>query len=727
MTSSAVFPLLVSNVRLTLSSSAWWYVLAALVLLAVAYAVYRYTLPPVSGIRRSILWLLRGTALVLLTLLLFEPVLSYIFSRKQPPAVALLVDVSASISGSSGTADRAAVVKHWLTSSGTRQLADKSQLRIFTFSDSTREVPSDSLNGLAFSSVGTDIAGAIERAEKSLAGENLAAVVVVTDGAYNSGENPVRVAAESPAPIYTIGVGDTAASRDAVISQMLTNEITYVGSAVPIELRVRARGLKGQQATLRLAGPGGKEYGRQIVHFDAEDTEQSVSLTFATDHPGDIRVVAALDSVPGESLLDNNRRSVIIRVLENKSKVLLFSGPPTPDLTILRQTLEDDSTLQVELFAESMGTDLLYHEKAPTEDDLSRADLIVLMNYPSRNTSDGTLQRIAQSVSERDIPVLFFAGPQIAAGKLQTLAGGLPFTPAKQVLSEERILLRSVAAHSVLSAETPLPREWADLPPTTGGLDNFDVKAGAQVVVKLSRESLGLTEDEPAVALWQMGRKHGAAFFCWGLYRWRMDNTSAASASFYNQLISRLVAWLIAPAEEQRVKVRTTKRLYSGGEKVQFVGQVYGSDLAPRDDATINLRVTSGSRSEVVAMRSRGSGRYGGELPPWAEGEYNFVASAFVESDTLGTDRGLFAVEAFNIELVDTRARFDVLQAVSMVSHGRFVPLAKADSLVSALQFTPRAMTAHREIPLWNRALLVWIIIGLLAAEWILRKRSGML
>ena len=396
-------------------------------------------------------------------------------------------------------------------------------------------------------------------------------------------------------------------------------------------------------------------------------------------------------------------------------------------MTILRQTLEEDSTLQLELFAESMGTDLLYHEKPPTDDDLTRADLFIFVNYPSRNTSDASLNRIAQSVSERDIPVLFFAGPQIAAGKLQTLTTGLPFAPAKQALSDERVLLRAAAAHPALSGKSPLPKEWADLPPTEGGPDNYEVKAGAQVAVKLSRESLGLTEDEPALALWQMGRKHGAAFFCWGLYRWRMDNENAAVASFYDQLISRLVAWLIAPAEEQRVKIRTTKRLYSGGEKVQFIGQVYGSDLAPRDDATINLRVTAGARSEVVAMRSRGNGRYEGELSPWSEGEYNYAGFATVESDTLGTDHGLFVVEAFNIEFVDTRARFDVLQAVSTVSHGHFVPLSKADSLVSALQFTPRSVTTHREIPLWNRALLVWIIIGLLAAEWILRKRSGML
>jgi hypothetical protein len=724
---SATLPLLLTNLRLTLASNAWWYIATALILLAGAFAVYRYTLPPVSSVRRSILWTLRGVALILLVFLLFEPVLTYLMSRKQSPTIALLVDHSASVTGNAEKDSHASFLRRWLTSSAARELSARSQLREFTFADSAREANPDEIAHLTFAGVGTDIAGAIAQTEKALAGENLAAVVVVSDGAYNSGENPVRVAAESPVPLYAVGVGDTSASRDAVISQMLTNEIAYVGSTVPVELRVRARGLKGRQSILRLLGPQGHEFGRQLVQFSDDDSEQSVSLSFTTDRPGDLRIVAALDSVPGETLLDNNRRSVIVRVLENKSRVLLFSGPVTPDLTILRQTLEEDSTLQVQLFAESMGSDLLYHETSPGNEDLGKADLIILLNFPSRNTSDATLQRVAQAVTTGNVPLLFFAGPQLSAGKLQTLASSLPFSPSKQAFGEERVLLRAAAAHPALSGKTPLPREWSDLPPAVGGLGNFVVKPSAQIAVKLSRESIGLTEDEPAVALWQTGPKHGAAFFCWGLYRWRMENNAVVTASFYDQLISRVVAWLIAPVEEQRVKIRTTKRLYAGGEKVQFVGQVYGSDLAPRDDATISLRVTSGARSEVVAMRNRGNGRYEGELSPWSEGEYEFNGTASIQSDTLGSDHGLFAVEAFNIELVDTRARFDVLQAMATVSHGHFVPLSRADSLFSTLTFTPRVVSSHREIPLWNRALMIWIIIGLLAAEWIIRKRSGML
>jgi hypothetical protein len=84
-------------------------------------------------------------------------------------------------------------------------------------------------------------------------------------------------------------------------------------------------------------------------------------------------------------------------------------------------------------------------------------------------------------------------------------------------------------------------------------------------------------------------------------------------------------------------------------------------------------------------------------------------------------------VEPFNVELLDPRARFDVLRQVAQVSGGGFAPAAQADTLLSRLKFEPRVVVTRHEVSLWRQALLIWIIIALLAAEWILRKRSGML
>jgi hypothetical protein len=87
----------------------------------------------------------------------------------------------------------------------------------------------------------------------------------------------------------------------------------------------------------------------------------------------------------------------------------------------------------------------------------------------------------------------------------------------------------------------------------------------------------------------------------------------------------------------------------------------------------------------------------------------------------------MFAVEPFNVELLDSRARFDLLRQVAQVSGGGFAPAAHADTLLSKLKFEPRVVVTRHEVSLWRKGLLIWVIIALLAVEWILRKRSGML
>ncbi len=720
--------LMLMDARLTLSTGIGWYILSAIGVIAFAWLIYRFTLPPVSRLRKSALWILRGLALMLLVFLLFEPVISYFFQKRQPPAVALLVDHSASMAVVRNGNARSDGVAAFLHSPALRSLEHRADIHSFTFADSLIVVPLDSLSELSYTGVGTDLAGAWTRAERKLSTVNLAAIVMLSDGAYNAGENPMRIAAASTVPIYCLGVGDTTVMADALISDLLTNEVTYKGSQVPLAIRVRGVGLNGKASTLRVFGRNGVEVGSRSVRFDGDNVEISVDLSFEATEAGDLRISARLDSIPGESIFENNRRSIIVRVLDRKSSVYLFAGPPSADVTILRQTLDKDTTLEVTAFVENRGGGMLYDRTIPNPEDLGKANLIVLVDFPTRSTPAALVERLARIIEEGRIPILFLAGPDIQSSSLGLLKDVLPFRILKPAPLEQRVIARAGAAHPALATANPLPLEWPALPPVFGGIGNFSADAVAQVAVKLSREELGISEDEPGLLFWEVSSRRGAALLAWGTSKWQMQLAeSSAGSDFYTDLIQRIRAWLVAPIEEQPVRIRTTKKLYSGGETIRFLGEVYGADLAPRDDASIEVRISSDSRTETVALHIRGNGRYEGELIPWTEGEYRFVGRAVAHDDTLGSDRGMFAVEAFNIELLETHARFDILRQISTVSGGAFAPIGDADSLLQLLDLAPREITQRREATLWNRGIMIWAIIILLSAEWMIRKRSGML
>lgn len=720
-------PILIFGYGLDLKGSALLYVLLALIALLTTVFVYRYTLPPVPVWRRAVLAVLRIVALALILLLLFEPVLSIFKEQREKQNVLILVDKSASMSVRDADISRQQIVQELLSSSGIRTLEKKAHLHYFSFSDSVEELNLEQLDTIAPSGVGTNLSLAWEKASQALAHEPTTAAILISDGGNNLGPNPVRLAEFSNLPIYTIGVGDTTVRRDAVISEILANEVTYLNSVVPVDIRVKATGLGGKAAYLHLLNRNGEEVARERIHFQGDVCEISVPLKFTAKQVGHQRYRIVLDSISGEWSVANNRRSVMIRVLETRSQVLIFSGPPTPSLSAIRHTLESDSNLEVRTVVESASGRFLL-EREPTPEEISEASLIVLINFPSRQTSANLLGKITEAVSAEKIPLVFFAGPAVYQDNLRKIEEVIPFQANRRLPREKEVVLQEAGTHTALSDRGAIPLSWEDLPPVFGAKDNFSAGSLAEVIATLSSVTLGIPEDEPAVLAWSGGGRKGVAFLVWGTYRWKLGlSKDKRGETFYNALINRLARWLISPIEEKRVRITPNKSLYSGGEHVFFRAQIYGSDLTPRDDAATVVRINMGQHSEVLPLQGRGNGRYEAAFTPWGEGEYRFEGIAYAGGDTLGRERGTFVVEAFNIEMLDTRQRADILRRIAEASGGRYASTDQAGEVLAAIDVPLRTIEHHREIPLWNRALMLWLIVGALGIEWFIRKRSGML
>ena len=74
------------------------------------------------------------------------------------------------------------------------------------------------------------------------------------DGASNYGSPPLeaaRLARQEGVPLYIYGVGITS-PRDIIVASVLTQEIAFVKDELPVTVRVRGQGLKGEQAKLVL-------------------------------------------------------------------------------------------------------------------------------------------------------------------------------------------------------------------------------------------------------------------------------------------------------------------------------------------------------------------------------------------------------------------------------------------------------------------------------------------
>ena len=98
----------------------------------------------------------------------------------------------------------------------------------------------------------TAIGDALREIMNRKRGQPLAGVLLVTDGANNSGSQPREVAGfmrQEGLPLYVYGVGITR-PRDIIMGNVFAPEVSFVKDEVTVTVRVRSQGLNNENADL---------------------------------------------------------------------------------------------------------------------------------------------------------------------------------------------------------------------------------------------------------------------------------------------------------------------------------------------------------------------------------------------------------------------------------------------------------------------------------------------
>src|SRR5437899_1112201 len=174
--------------KVSLSLGGNWGVAIALiaVLLAAAFLFYRYTLPPLPPARRMVLTAVRALALTLLILIFFEPVFRLVLSDEQPPAIAVLVDNSQSMTVPSAH-NRSSEIRPLLKGGDFDRLPSGAALKVYLFASGLQPLQSPAPDSLTFSGEITDLSGAMVALKNRLSKENIRAVALISDGNYTAG------------------------------------------------------------------------------------------------------------------------------------------------------------------------------------------------------------------------------------------------------------------------------------------------------------------------------------------------------------------------------------------------------------------------------------------------------------------------------------------------------------------------------------------------------------
>ncbi len=711
---------------LTLAYSPLLLVLALLGAGALAWWTYGRSTPRVAGGKRVLLAGLRFAALFVVLLLLFEPVLRFLDATEEPPVLAVLVDQSQSLTadpegdgaGPAGAAQARAALA---------ALPDDEAVRVYGFAAEAARLDADA-DSLSFDGARTDIAAAIERVERDLDGRNLRGILLISDGRYNTGRNPLYLAERARVPLYTAVVGDTTARQDVRVSRVVTNEVAYVGSLLPVRVGVRAHGYGGARATVSLLDDG-QTVATQSVVLPEDGLETTLDLDVTPRQAGLRRFTVAVERQAGEVTYRNNTETVAVRVLDTKRRVLLLAAAPGPDLTAVRAVLEDDPN--VEVVPRTQRAPGAFYE-GPLPDDLGGFDAAFLVGYPGRAADAATRSRVAEAVAE-GLPAVFILTLQTDLAALGAFADVLPAVPGtvRTGFVEAGVVVTPAGStHPALQVSGVTPEALGALPPVSYNESRWVAAPDARVLATVRRGSVDL--DDPLLAVRARGPLRSAALLGAGTWRWATLPADLEDLDVvYPTLFDNLLRWVTAREDRRPVRVRPDRALFGEGEPVTFTGQVYDESLQPIGDADVRVTVRMPDGTETpYTMRPLGTGRYALDAGTLPSGSYGFTAQATRGAEALGDDRGAFAVGALALEFREPGADAALMRQLARRSGGRVVPVAEVGGLRDALaregRFAPRRIERDRTTPLLRVPWLLAFVIVCLTAEWFVRKRSGM-
>lgn len=690
---------------------------------------YQHTTPAVSRPTRVLLGSLRGATLALLILVLGELVLLVMTRTEEPPAIVVLTDNSRSMGIQDSFEDRRKLLEGVLSSPELHELRSAAPIQDILFDSKARSVAVLVPDSISLGGDVTNIAEALRFVGHEREKHNIRAVLLISDGMVTEGGNPVYEVGELNMPIYAIGVGDTSSRRDVRVHTVLSNAVAYVDTKVPVTADIRSSGFSSQRVEVLLRGDEGV-LDRHVLDLTAATGRMEVGLWLTPRKAGIQRYTVEV-SLPGaDAVPANNRSSFYVKVIEKKISVLLLAGAPSPDVAFIRRSLESDASLTVQPYVQHIDGGFL---GGPLADSvLQKCDCVIMVGYPSARSDRGTLDRVLQTVREGK-SYLQVLSQATDISLLKKFEPGLPVTVSSGSEVEVEMFLSVATGEHVNplvrgAGESESATYWTGLPPVI----RRDIRTlpRPESKVLLVGRLQGAASTEAVYVSRAIGGHRSLFLGVYGLWQWNM-HTATPEADPVASFVSPAVRWLSAREEEKPLTVRPLKEVFSGQESVELLAQVYDETLQPVDNAEVRLTLEGTAPEQEAVAEPRGSGRYVALFEGLGTGTYTYSAKATADGIVLGKDRGSFSVGELTVEFQDVRLHATLLRQLAERSGGKFYQAGELGGLAQMIlahpQFQSSTRRETRTLELWNAPWVLGLLVLLLAAEWALRKRSGMI
>lgn len=603
-----------------------------------------------------------------------------------------------------------------------------------------------------------DLAQALIRQSNQHRKQPLAHILLISDGAELGFKSLAGAAAELPAPVSTLCVGEEAAIKDVMLQDVSIPPYVYLHDRAQITAQIKSLGME-QEVTLKLmhvTDAGEKEVGTTTVAVKPGDDATIARIEFETQVAGLQHLSIRILPVSGELTASNNQVDFNLDVRGEKIHVLFVEGEPSWEYRFAKQALEADPVIEFNGLMRLPGDEWFYQGKSTRQDgktviqkpkdgfpasseELDYFDVLILGDLDRKVFEQSNRFDLVESfVKRRGGGLVTIGGFKVyTAGNYEDTALGrmVPFNlmREKKLQLVNRFNVQATTQgimHPAMQLETdPVKNEeaWAKLPWVEGGNAFKAVKPGATVMLyhPLLKTNLG---PRPITAAWQYGQGKVFSTALDGTWHWRLARKT--DGDYHQRYWGQVVRWVAGdPRANKRMgTIICDNPVLEVSKPATFSVSLNDKDGNPDTTATATFTIEAPEGGATYGQSTSDPalpGRYSFTYVPVKTGNHKIKATIAIQGGNAGALETTVFVAPSRAEFLQVAADPEALSKLAQATGGISASLSQSDTF--QLPVAPATITVHQTtIDLWQAPGLLIFLVACFGFEWLMRKRRGL-
>jgi hypothetical protein len=659
---------------------------------------------------KIVMSVLRGVSIALIAFLLLAPMLKLNVKETEQPVLIVAIDNSESMVATPDSAFYRADFQEKINKL-VQSFSDKYDVKTYLLGESATATNRKEQLTVPFDGKMTNLSSLFTDVENVYANQNVGAMVLVSDGIYNTGSNPQYQAERLKFPVYTVLAGDTTVQTDLRIAGIIHNSQTFLGNYFPVEIKVAATHLAGNKAVLKVL-EGENEVFNKTIDIRGNQHFETVKLTLNAKAKGTQKYRVELTELDGEVTYRNNADNFYIQVVDTREKIAIVYYAPHPDVGAIKSALETSDKYEVEVFsAETFN-------KNPND-----YSLFILHQLPAVKPAAGNL---LSKIQQEGISALYIIGKQsdlkafnnIGAGISITQQGGkVMYNEAYPSFNDNFLTFTfSEEARQMLRNYTPLLTYFA----------NYQTSVGANVF--MYQKISNVVSTYPLILFSQNAKGRTGVITGTDIWRWRLQNyLKAQNFDAFDEIINKIALYMSVKGDKSYFRVHS-QEVYNENTPVEFTAEVYNESYELITDPDVRFVLTDGNGKEYVSQFSKQNSSYYLNLGKLPVGDYSWEASTVAGTKTYKKS-GSFSVQEILLESMNLVANRDVMRAIAENTNGQCFDVRDMENLEKVIKendnIKPIVTYNKKYTLILNSWIYLALIILLLGIEWFMRKWGG--